>query len=185
MNPGELLMEMNSLNRDNLNTEEEIIKEAKYIYIDVLYSEKARFQIANFWHQIHYLTGSITIILSIVLVSLAFIDITKYLIIVWALSLTTTIFTMLQIFFNPYDKSKINKNIGDEYNKLRREIRIFYNINIPNNDHETNIDQLNEFVEKKFKLDNQSPPILNYFYGKAKKSIEKGEHEYGIDNEIR
>lgn len=168
-----------------MNETKEILREAKRLEEDILYSSKARFTMSNFWYYIHGTFGIIVIGGSILFGALSFANLNLP-IDINILSLIVIIISILQVFFNPYEQSRINKNLGDEYNQLKQEIRLFYNVEIYNNNVEDNIEKIKFFAKCKNEIDYKSSPILGYFYNKAKKSIEeKREHEHEVDKKIR
>lgn len=164
-----------------MDKQEKIIKEAKRLEEDILYSSKARFAMSNFWYYLHGTFGIIVIGGSILFGALSFANL-KWAVNINILSLIVIVISMLQVFFNPFEQSRINKNLGDEYNKLKQEIRFFYNVEIDDNDFDENISKIKKFAEEKSSIDYKSSPILGYFYNRAKKSIEKEEHKHEIDN---
>lgn len=164
-----------------MDKSEEIIKEARRLEEDITYSAKARYNISNFYYYIHWIFGSIIISLTIIIGSESFIGL-KIQFLISSLSLTVIVLSMLQVFYNPSEKYQVNKHIGDEYNKLKQKIRIFYNIELYENDLEENKKTIKRFAEEKGKLDYNSSPVLGWFYNRAKKGIEKGEHEYKVDD---
>lgn len=169
---------MNEINK-------ELIKEAKRIEEDILYSSKARFAMSNFWYYIHGAFGIIIIAGSILFGALSFANLNLP-IDINILSLVIIVISMLQIFFNPFEQSRINKNLGDEYNQLKQEIRLFYKVEIYNNDEKSNIEKIKSYTHCKNEIDYQSSPIIGHFYNKAKSSIEeKREHEHKVDKKIK
>lgn len=169
------------LERNLMDKTEEIIKEAKRLEEDILYSSKARFAMSNFWYYLHGAFGIIIIGGSILFGALSFANLNLP-ININILSLIVIVISMLQIFFNPYEQSRINKNLGDEYNQLKQEIRLFYNVEIFNGDLRRNIEKIKDFAKHKNEIDYNSSPILGHFYNKAKKGIEeKREHEHEVD----
>ena len=159
---------------------EKIITEAKRLEEDVLYSGKARFTMGNFWHYIHTGFGIVVIVGSILFGALSFANL-NWPIPINTLSLIVIIISMLQVFFNPFEQSRINKNIGDEYNRLKQEIRFFYNVEVYDNDFNENKDKIRKFAKEKSSIDYKSSPILGWFYNRAKKSIEKEAHKHKVE----
>lgn len=159
---------------------EKIINEAKQLEEDVLYSSKARFTMGNFWYYLHAIFGIVVIGGSILFGALSFANL-NWPIDINTLSLIVIIISMLQVFFNPFEQSRINKNIGDEYNRLKQEIRFFYNVEVYDNDFNENKDKIRKFAKEKSSIDYKSSPILGCFYNRAKKSIEKEEHKHKVD----
>ena len=160
---------------------EKIINEAKGLEEDVLYSSKARFAMSNFWYYLHAIFGIIVIGGSILFGALSFANLNLP-IPINTLSLMVIVISMLQVFFNPFEQSRTNKNLGDEYNKLKQEIRLFYNIEVHKNAFDENMRKIKIFAEEKSSIDYKSSPILGFFYNRAKKSIEKKEHKHKVDN---
>ena len=163
-----------------MDKQKEIIKEAKRLEEDILYSSKARFTMSNFWYYLHAIFGIVVIGGSILFGALSFANL-NWPIDINILSLIVIVISMLQVFFNPFEQSRINKNLGDEYNKIKQEIRFFYNVEIEDNDFDENISKIKKFAEEKSSIDYKSSPILGCFYNRAKKSIEKEEHKNKVD----
>lgn len=161
----------------------EIIREAKRLEEDILYSSKSRFGMSNFWHYLHGTFGIIVIGGSILFGALSFTNLNLP-IPINLLSLIVIVISMLQVFFNPYEQSRINKNLGDEYNQLKQEIRLFYNVEVYKNNIDDNIEIIKVFARRKNEIDYKSSPIWGHFYNKTKESIEeKHEHEHKVDRE--
>lgn len=163
-----------------MNKQEKIIKEARRLEEDILYSSKARFAMSNFWYYIHAAFGIIVIAGSILFGALSFANL-NWVVDINILSLIVIVISMLQVFFNPFEQSRINKNLGDEYNKLKQEIIFFYNVEMCDNDLNENKCKIKEFAEIKSSIDYKSSPILGCFYNWAKKSIEKEEYKHEVD----
>ncbi len=159
---------------------EEIINEARRLEEDILYTSKARFSMSNFWYCLHGIFGIVVIGGSILFGALSFANL-NWPIDINTLSLIVIVVSMLQVFFNPYEQSRTNKNLGDEYNKLKQKIRFFYKVEIYDNNFNENKNKIKEFAEEKSKIDYKSSPILGWFYNRAKKSIEKEEHKHEVD----
>ena len=160
---------------------EEIINEAKRLEEDILYSSKARFAMSNFWYYLHAIFGIVVIGGSILFGALSFANL-NWPMDINILSLIVIVISMLKVFFNPFEQSRTNKNLGDEYNILKQEIRLFYNIEVHKNTSDENIYKIKKFAEEKSSIDYKSSPILGWFYNRAKKSIEKEEHKHEVDN---
>jgi len=95
---------------------EEIIKEAKRIEEDLLYSSKAHFVASSFWNLIHLAVGILIIVLS-------FMD--------WIVKNASTfsgiIFcgSTVITFINPKQKAELHLKSGNNYNSLMNKVRIF------------------------------------------------------------
>lgn len=165
------------------DSEEAIIKEAYRIEEDVLYSEKSNFVLGNYWGYCNYILGIIIIILSITAGGFAFSNLSGGLnILIGIVTIVITAVSIIQIFLNPCEKSRISHNVGIRYNKLRREIRIFYNTEVYILSTEESLQRLTKFTNDKTQLDSESPNIPGFIYNKAKKTIEREEHSYSVDN---
>lgn len=160
-------------------TIDKIIKNARQIEADMLFTEKSNFIFAKFWGYINSFLTILIIILSII--SAAFIfkninGISYYLISIS--NLMIIFFSIFQYYSNPSEKGIFSRSIARKYNLLRKEIEIFYTIEIYENSYEKNIEILKDFNKRKFSLDSQLPNIYGFIYKLAKRSIEKGEHSY-------
>jgi len=160
------------------NTKEEVYEEALRLEKGILYSEESNFILANYWNYANTLLGVSIITCSVISGGFAFTDFTEFNILIGVLTIFITAISMIQIFLNPHEKSTFNHNAGTRYSKLRSELRIFYNSEIDMNSDDENIKRLKKFNDEKNRIDIESTNIPGFIYNKAKKNIEKNEHEY-------
>lgn len=158
---------------------DKIIKNARQIEEDILYTEKSNFIFANFWGYINSFLTILIIILSIVSATFIFkiLNGISYFLISIA-NLMIIFFSIFQYYSNPSEKGIFSRGIARKYNRLRKEIEIFYTIEVYENSYEKNIEILKDFNKRKYSMDSQLPNIYGFIYKFAKRSIEKGEHSY-------
>lgn len=164
------------------NIKDNILREAKRIEEDSLYSAKAHFIVANFWTNIHLLIGVPTAILAAIAGVSALSQFDGSNIIAGILSIMVVASTGVATFLNPNEKANSHLNAGNSYNSLRNKARIFQEIDsyVEKPDKEL-IMQLKELTIRRDEFNQIFPQIPRWSYNKAKKSIENGESVYKVD----
>ena len=166
-----------------MDLKEKIIKEAKRIEEDGLFSAKGHFYASQFWEKFHFWIGVPSAILAAVAAASALFQFVNHNIIAGILSMVVSALTAVATFINPNEKSSNHHRAGNRYNSLRNKARIFYKIEMQTiSDEKVLLDKLNKINETRDKLNKESPQISKRDYEKAKRGIEKGEASYNIDN---
>ncbi len=161
---------------------EKIIKEAKRVEEDSLYSAKGHFIAAHFWTNFHLWIGVPTAILAAIAGASALSQFDNHNIIAGILAIIVTALTAVTTFLNPNEKANSHRNAGNKYNSLRNKARIFYEIDSYREDSDQEATkQLKELAKQRDELTHNSPQIPKWAYKKAKKGIEEGEADYKVD----
>ena len=161
---------------------ERVIKEARRIEEDSLYSAKGQFVAANFWTNFHLWIGVPTAILAAIAAASALSQFNNHNILAGILAILVTALTAVTTFLNPNEKANSHQNAGNKYNSLRNKARIFCEIDSYGVDSYQEITkQLKELAEQRDELNQNSPQIFRWAYKKARKGIEEGEADYKVD----
>jgi len=161
---------------------ENLIKEARRIEEDSLYSATGHFVAANFWTNFHLWIGVPTSILAAVAGGSALSQFDNHNIIAGILAIVVTALTAVTTFLNPNEKANSHRNAGNKYNSLRNKARIFCEIDSCREDSDQEITkQLKELAKRRDELNQNSPQIPGWAYKKARKEIEEGEADYKVD----
>jgi len=159
---------------------QEIEKECKRIEEDSIHTAKALFNLSDAWNIRYYWLGVPTTILAAIVGAMAFSQLKFCTSII---SILVAILSALTTFLNPNAKSNASKNVANNYNKLKKDIRIFYEIDLIKMNDEDAKKKIKDFASKHNKLTEETPNIPQWARRKAKEGIEKGEANYKIDNE--
>lgn len=164
------------------NIKKIIIKEAKRIEEDSLYSAKGHFFVANFWLNVHLRIGVLAPVLAAIAGISALYQFDAHNIIAGILAIIVAALTAIASFLNPNEKANYHRNAGNNYNSLRNKARIFYDIDsfVEKSDQEL-VKQLKELTKQRDKLNQNSPQIPRRAYEKAREGIEEGEADYKVD----
>ena len=164
------------------NIRDKIIKEAKRIEEDSLYSAKKHFITASFWKNFHYSIGIPSVILASISGVSALSQFDNHGIIAGILALTVAVLTSIYSFLNPEEISKSNLDAGNRYLTLRNQSRIFHDITCSTKISDEDLtNQLIELTGKRDELNQNSPQNVPWAYKLAKREIEKGEATYVVD----
>jgi len=159
-----------------------ILKEARRIEEDTLYSAKGQFVAANFWTNFHLWIGVPTAILAAIAGASALSQFENHNIIAGILAIIVTALTAVTTFLNPNEKANSHRNAGNKYNSLRNKARIFCHIDSCGEDSIQELTkQLKELAKQRDELNQNSPQIPRWAYEKAKKGIEEGEADFKVD----
>ncbi len=163
---------------------ENIIKEAKRVEEDSMYSAKGHFVAANFWTNFHLWIGIPTAILAAIAGASALSQFDNHNIIAGILAIIVTALTAVTTFLNPNEKANSHRNAGNKYNSLRNKARIFCEIDCCREDSDQEFaKQLKELAKQRNELNQNNPQIPRWAYKKARKGIEEGETKYKVENE--
>lgn len=163
---------------------EKVIKEAKRVEEDSLYSAKGHFVAANFWTNFRLWIGVPTAILSAIAGASALSQFDNHNVIAGILAITVTALTAVTTFLNPNEKANSHQSAGNKYNSLRNKARIFFEIDsCGESANQELIKRAKELTKKRDELNQNSPQIPRWAYKKARKGIEEGEADYKVDSE--
>lgn len=162
---------------------ENLIKEARRIEEDSLYSAKGHFVAANFWSNFHLWIGVPTTILAAIAGVSALSQFDNHNIIAGFLAIIVAALTAVTTFLNPNERANSHLNAGNKYNSLRNEARIFCEIDScgENNSIQEITKQLKELAKQRDELNQNSPQIPRWAFKRARKGIGEGEAAYKID----
>jgi len=98
------------------------------------------------------------------------------------LAIIVAALTAVMTFVNPNEKANAHQNAGNDYNSLRNEARIFYEVNMVNivdeNELTTELEELNS---KRDAMNKEHIQIPKWAFRRARKGIEEGEGSYDVD----
>ncbi len=163
-------------------TRVKIIREARRIEEDCLYSAKGHFYTAQFWTNLRLWIGIPTAILAAISGASALSHFDNHNILAGILAIIVTSLTAVSTFLNPNEKAMLHHKSGNKYNSLRNKSRIFCEIDIDTiTDDNDIVQQLKILNQEKDGLNLKSPQIPKWAYSKARRGIEEGEADYGVD----
>lgn len=163
---------------------DEIIKEAKRIEEACLFSSKRHFITAKFWGGLNSWLGMPAVFLSGIVGVSVFSDFDKTHTISKLSSISVAGLTSLMTFLNPNQKSSAHQDSGNSYDALLNKTRIFWSIDCwEEKSTEVLTGRLKGISEEKDRLNKTSPQTLGISYFLAKRSIERGEASYTVDNQ--
>jgi len=163
-------------------TQTEILKEARRVEEDALYSANGHFEDAKLWARVHLLIGVPAALLSALAGASALAQFDNHSIIAGVLALIVTALTAVATFLNPNQIATTHQNFGNQYDALKNQARIFCNIRSATETAEQDlVRQLDELNMQRTKLNQEAPAISDRAYKKAKRGIERGQADYKMD----
>lgn len=160
----------------------EIIKEAKRIEENSLYTAKGHFVAAHFWDNFHLWLGIPTVVLAAVAGTAAFAKFDKNNIIAGVLSIVVVVLTAVTTFLNPKERAHTHLTSGNNYDSLLTRARVFWTIECRRENSEDALSaRLSTLSEERDRLNRESPQVPKWAFKKAKKGIEAGEADYKVD----
>lgn len=163
-------------------TREEIMKEAKRIEEDALYSSKGHFAAAHLWGNFHLWVGVPMVVLAGTSGAAALARFDKSSVIAGVLSLVVVGLSAVMTFLNPNAKAGGHLNAGNNYEAMRDRARVFWAIECWRGDSdEVLTDKLKQLCDQKDKLNHGSPQIPRWAYRKAKRGVAEGEATHSVD----
>lgn len=164
-----------------MTNKEKIIIEAKRIEEDSLYSAKGHFYAGQCWVNVNLLLGGASAVLSSIAGVSALSQFDYHNVVAGGLAIIVTGLTAVITFINPNERAFIHRKIGNNYNSLRNETRIFHEIEVSDIEEKHAIDCLKKLNDRRNKLNLESEQIPKWAFEKARKGIEEGEAEYKVD----
>jgi hypothetical protein len=167
---------------------DEIIREAKRLEERTRDSSKGHHCAAEGWNRRGIQLGIPTLIISAVTSAAVFTQAAKDL---WWLgiaagvsSVVVTVLTTLTTFLSPNEKESAHLTAANAYDRLNNDARMFSSIECwsVNSSEEALTAKLGELVERKNKLNADSPQIPPWAWNLAQERINKGEATYEVDN---
>jgi len=161
---------------------EAIIKEAKRIEENCLYTAKGHFVTAQFWTEFHFRIGIPTVIIAALAGTSALAQFDNRNIIAGILSIIVVVLTAITTFLNPKEKANIHLTSGNNYDSLLSRVRIFWTVDCRRENLEEILTaNLKDLSEERDRLNRESPQVPRWAYKKAKEGIEEGEANYKVD----
>jgi hypothetical protein len=163
---------------------DEIIKEAKRIEEDALYSSKGHFAAAQVWSNFHLWVGLPTALLAGVAAVSALSQFDSRGIAAGIISIAVGGLTAVNTFMNPNERASIHLNAGNNYDALMNRTRIFWTIGCWLGESDDVLtSRLKDLSDEKDKLNKSCPQIPGWAYKAAKRGILAGEAVHSVDKE--
>jgi hypothetical protein len=163
-------------------TKESIVKEAKRLEENCLYTAKGHFAAAHFWTNFHLWIGIPTVILAAIAGTISFAQFANHSLISGTLSIIVVVLTAIATFLNPKERSGNYLSSGNNYDSLQSRIRIFWSIECRKENSDNLLtDKLKDLSEERDRLNRDCPQVPKLAYLKAKKGIEDGESIFEVD----
>lgn len=160
---------------------QEVIKEAKRLYENCLYTSKSHFIEAHFWQNLHLWIGVPSVILAGVAGTLAFAEVK---ILAGVLSMVIVVLTSIATFLNPKEQANTHLTAANNYDSLVTKLRIFWSIDCWREESDDVLtDRLLTYSEERDKFNRECPQPFKWCYRSAKKGIQEGESEYFVDKQ--
>jgi len=164
------------------NEREKFIREAKRIEEDSLLSSKGHFYAAQFWTNIHLWIGIPAAVLAAIAGGSALSQFDYHEIVAGTLAIIAAALAALATFLNPNEKAAAHLSVGNQYNTLRNNSRIFHEIYIGScQNGQDAIQEIRDMNDQRNNLNQTSPQIPRWSFSKARKGIEEGEARYMVD----
>ncbi len=175
---------------DQLSTEEkvisvakdEIIKEAKRIEENGLYTAKGHFVAAHFWDNFHLWIGIPTVVLAAIAGTAAFAKFDTDNLFAGVLSIVVVVLTAVTTFLNPKERAHTHLTAGNSYDSLLTRARMFWTIECRReNSDDALLAKLKNLSDERDRLNRECPQGPKWAFRKARKGIEDGEANYKVD----
>lgn len=161
---------------------EEIIKEAKRLFENCLYSSKSHFVAADYWSSFHLWIGVPTVILAGISGTLAFAEFQYHNVLAGILAMIVVVLTSITTFLNPKEKAIAHLTAGNNYDSLLTRLRVFWSIDCWNERSEAVLtDKLKTFSAERDRLNRECPQPPKWAYNTGKAGIVGGEADYFVD----
>ncbi len=164
-----------------MEAKEKIIKEAKRIEEDSLYSSKGHFYAAQLWTNLHLWIGIPATILAAIAGASALSQFDNHQIIAGVLAILVAALSAVSTFVNPNEKATIHHSAGNRYNSLKNRARIFSEIDMDIESDESLLAKLRTLSAERDELNEKSPQIPKWAFRRVRQGIEDGEAQYKVD----
>ena len=164
-----------------METREEIIKEAKRVEEDSLYSSKGHFYAAQFWSRFHLFIGTFTSVMVAASGVFVLYQFDFYRIYVGGLAVLTSAISAISTFTSPSQRATEHRSAGNRYNSLRNRARFFSGIEAGSEEYEKSLEKLRCLCIERDDLNSRSLQIPRWAFNRARKGVEEGEAKYEID----
>ena len=161
---------------------EAIIKEAKRIEEDCLYSSRGHFAVARFWSNFHLWLGIPTVVLASIAGAFAFSQFNRSIVITGVISIVVVVLSATTTFLNPRERASTHLSAGNNYDSLLSKTRIFWTIDCwQNYTDEILTHKLNSLSEERDRSNRECPQVPRFGYLAARKGIKEGEANHEVD----
>jgi hypothetical protein len=173
--------------RPPFKVRDEIIIEAQRLEERTRDSMKGHHCAAEGWNKRGFQLGIPTAIISAITSLAVFAQASKDIwwigVIAASLSVVVTILTTLNTFLTPNEKESAHFTAAHAYDRLNNEARIFWSIDCwsANATEELLTARIKELVERKDKLNQDSPQVPPWAWNLAQERIKKGETDFAVD----
>lgn len=164
-----------------MEAKNEVIKEARRIEEDSLYSSKGHFYASQFWSNLHLWIGIPASIMAAIAGASALSQFDYHEIIAGVLAIVVSAFSAVATFINPNEKAKEHLALGNMYNNLRKESRTFCNIDADMCSENDLLVKLKSLSQQQNDLNSRPIQVPKWAFRKARKGIDEGEAHYEID----
>ena len=167
-----------------MSLRENIIKEARRIQEDSLYSAKGHFVAASVWGNVRLFIGLPTAAMAAVAGASALSDFDSHNVVAGVLAIIVSGLTAMTTFLNPNERASAHLRAGNRFNSLKNAARTFRGIEcLGTRPDEDLAGCVKELAKERDRLNEDSAQIPGWAYRWAKRGIEKGEAAYQVDTE--
>jgi len=168
-----------------MRNQKDIINEIKRIEEDSIYSAKGHFYASQYLNILNTTLGVTASVISAIAGTSAFSQFDNHNLLAGILSMVVASLTAIITFINPNQRASEHLKVGNEYNALKNDARIFYLVKIDSIENSEAIKLLEKLNYRRNKLNQDSVQIPRWAFMKAKKGIEYGESTYSVDEDNR
>lgn len=166
-----------------MTVKEQVANEAARIQEDALYSAKSHFNTSECWEKVRLWLGLGGVVISAVAGASALSTFDCHGTVAGILALSMAALTAVVTFINPSERASTHQEVGNKYNALKNDARIFYNIQLSGLDEQAATDGLKELNERRNKLNMESPKVPQWAFNAARKGIKDGQADYKVDRQ--
>jgi hypothetical protein len=164
------------------NVRKAIVKEAKRIEEDTMFSSKEHFIVGHYFRIFNILLSGSSAVAAVVVGTSIMTRADPQGTLTGVLALYVAISSILVLFFKPHDNSLSHKSAGNEYKSIRNEARRLSEIDsISDVTNEELRKSLNILVEKQTRANQCYSLLPDWAHKMAKKRIDEGEATYKVD----
>jgi hypothetical protein len=181
------MADISTSDRPPSKVRDEIILEAKRLEERTRDSMKGHHCAAESWNKRSLQLGIPSVIISTIISGAVFVQAAKDIwwlgIVAGILSILVALLTGMTTFLNPNEKENAHLTAANAYDRLNNDARMFWSIECwqANSSEEVLTAKLTELVERKNKLNSDSPQVPPWAWAEAQERIKKGEADYAVD----
>lgn len=170
--------EVGEMNMDH-EVRARVLKEARRIEEDALYTYKAHYNTSDKFSRWHYRVGILSVVASSLSPLPCFQD-WNWLLIIFAV--IAAVSAGILTFVKPDENSALHKKFAGQYHTLRNDIQVFCEVELTGLTEEDATLRLKEFNDRRNQLNEEAPTCGRRSYEKAKYDIEDLKtNEYEVD----